>query len=251
MAKPNRKGGVNGGAGVVPQSYEMVPVAALQPNGFNVNQGAAARAHWGDGVFIYALSDPRTGKIRYVGKTTDPKGRLQGHVSKSYQRFSTDHKTCWIRGLRLEGLRPELHILDYVPRAAWQWHEVYWIGMLRLAGIDLINMTPGGDAGGSLSAEARIKIGLSGLGRKPWNKGTRGVMRAWNKGISSGPHTRDKLSCDWEVTDPHGNLATIRNLKNFCRENGLKDALMNKVAHGARRHHRGWTCRRLTTQCGK
>lgn len=40
MATRKKTSGVNGsGPGVVPQEYEMVPVGALQPNGWNVNQG--------------------------------------------------------------------------------------------------------------------------------------------------------------------------------------------------------------------
>lgn len=32
---------------------------------------------------IYALSDPRTGEVRYVGKANDPKGRLRGHLGET------------------------------------------------------------------------------------------------------------------------------------------------------------------------
>jgi ParB-like chromosome segregation protein Spo0J len=39
MAKAKRKSGVKDAPGIVPQKYEMVPVGALQPNGWNVNQG--------------------------------------------------------------------------------------------------------------------------------------------------------------------------------------------------------------------
>ena len=33
--------------------------------------------------YIYALADPRTGAIRYVGKTTGIKGRLAQHISEA------------------------------------------------------------------------------------------------------------------------------------------------------------------------
>ena len=36
----------------------------------------------------------------------------------------------------------------------------------------------------SPSAETRKRIGESGLGRTPWNKGTKGVQVAWNKGTA-------------------------------------------------------------------
>ena len=53
-------------------------------------------------VFIYSLSDPVTGKIRYVGKTTNAASRLRSHRN---DRQHT-HKGCWVRSLRAAGLWP-------------------------------------------------------------------------------------------------------------------------------------------------
>lgn len=40
---------------------------------------------------------------------------------------------------------------------------------------------------------ARIKISKAGKGRIPWNKGTKGVMKAWNKGIPMDPLVKARM----------------------------------------------------------
>ena len=61
--------------------------------------------------FIYALCDPETGEIRYIGQSVDP-----GH--RFYQHCNPDDtpKGRWIGSLRRKGLLPEMRILDTVPR---------------------------------------------------------------------------------------------------------------------------------------
>jgi len=47
--------------------------------------------------------------------------------------------------------------------------------------------------GKHLSEKSKLEIGLSGKGRIPWNKGTKGIMPpAWNKGITMGEELRKK-----------------------------------------------------------
>lgn len=48
---------------------------------------------------------------------------------------------------------------------------------------------------------------------------------------------------DYIVTNPDGIEIAIRGLSKFCRENGLSQANMSKVAAGERNHHKGWKCR--------
>jgi predicted GIY-YIG superfamily endonuclease len=52
--------------------------------------------------FIYALGDPRTGELRYVGCTINPVTRLAWHFSASYE--TSTH--WWCRELRVFGLKP-------------------------------------------------------------------------------------------------------------------------------------------------
>jgi hypothetical protein len=110
---------------------------------------------------IYALIDPRTGLIRYVGKANDPKRRLADHL-----RDTRDcHRVRWIQALVRDNLQPELTILEIVADAHWQTAEQRWIETLRAQGIPLTNATDGGDCG-PVDTETRAKISKSLLGNR-------------------------------------------------------------------------------------
>jgi hypothetical protein len=119
-------------------------------------------------VFIYDLSDPRTGHVRYVGKSVRPKERLATHIREA-RNGSVVHSKRWIAGLLQEGLRPVLSILEVADAAAANDAERFWIASLKLAGADLTNLTPGGDGqmpGYQWSEEARRRLSATSKGRK-------------------------------------------------------------------------------------
>lgn len=51
---------------------------------------------------------------------------------------------------------------------------------------------------------------------------------------------------EWIIIYPNGNEIAIRNLKQWCKENGLRDSPMRGVAYGTRNHHKGFKCRLVT-----
>lgn len=55
-------------------------------------------------VYIYGLADPRTGEIRYVGKSDRPKLRLASHRSNSGARAVRE----WCAEVMADGLSPEV-----------------------------------------------------------------------------------------------------------------------------------------------
>lgn len=63
--------------------------------------------------YVYALTDPRDGAARYIGRTCDPKRRLTQHCAP--ERLAQSPKADWIRELRGLGLRPRLRILETIP----------------------------------------------------------------------------------------------------------------------------------------
>ena len=174
-------------------------------------------------VFIYALKEPDTGEIRYVGKARDPKKRLTGHLKDSF-RF-TNHRACWIRSVLSKDQKPILEILDEVPVEYWQQWEVAWIEFFREQGCRLVNTAKGGESGPGLfgrqhpgfgkprpnevraklraanigkklSEEIKRKISLGGRGQKRTEETRRKISaalkgRKYNRVIS--PETRDKL----------------------------------------------------------
>lgn len=67
------------------------------------------------------------------------------------------------------------------------------------------------------------------LGFKGANFGNRGKPEAFG-------------SKDYIVLSPQGDSVTVRNLKQFCIQNGLHHSLMYAIAKGHRKTHRGWSC---------
>lgn len=96
-------------------------------------------------TYIYSLSDPRTGEIRYVGKSDNPYNRLNEHIKKC--KLSITHKNNWIKSLLNENLKPIVEILDTVSIDEWGFWETYWIDTVRSWGFNLTNIASGGRGG--------------------------------------------------------------------------------------------------------
>lgn len=92
---------------------------------------------------IYTLTDPRTNKIRYVGKANNVSQRYKAHLNRA--RKHQIHKKNWIESLKREGLKPIIDVIDIVPINEWIFWETYWISQIKTWGYDLINYTNGGD----------------------------------------------------------------------------------------------------------
>lgn len=114
-------------------------------------------------VYIYTLADPRSGEVRYVGKTNDLKVRRHNHLNSC--RDKNTHKRNWINQLRKEGMLPVMEVLDEVLQSEWHNWEKYWIHQMTAWGFKLVNYTEGGD-GLTFGNQTSFKKGL-----QPWNKG--------------------------------------------------------------------------------
>jgi predicted DNA-binding protein YlxM (UPF0122 family) len=93
-------------------------------------------------TFIYALIDPNTGNIRYIGKSNNPVKRLSGHIAGC--KKSPTHKNNWITSLLKENKKPSLKIIDEVPINEWQMWEIFYIEKYRKEGFELTNLSDGG-----------------------------------------------------------------------------------------------------------
>lgn len=93
---------------------------------------------------VYALSDPSTGLIRYVGITTRTlSSRVSEHIYNSTCRRT--HCASWVKSLTRKGLRPVPLVLETGDGAGWADAERKWIASYRAAGADLTNHTDGGE----------------------------------------------------------------------------------------------------------
>lgn len=125
-------------------------------------------------TFIYALNDPETGECRYIGKSDNPKERVERHIIECKGEIFC--RARWINDLVERDTKPVLEILDEVPYNDWKFWERMWIKTSRAIGMDLVNGTDGGDGffldgkhpmlGKKHSVETKAKISANGKGLK-------------------------------------------------------------------------------------
>jgi hypothetical protein len=114
---------------------------------------------------IYALIDPRTEEVRYVGKSVYGIQRAYAHKEPGCLRRNLNpHKCNWIRQLNSLGLQFKVCILQEVEDEVLLGDvERNWISKLRTEGVRLLNVTDGGEGtlGRKLSAKSIAKLSKS------------------------------------------------------------------------------------------
>lgn len=148
----------------------MVPLRALRLGALALRGGTMA-----DQFIVYALTDPRTGEWRYIGKTEgDLRIRLYAHVYEATRARSNTHKTQWIRSLVNRGLRPGIEVVSRRRSAeTLAQAEVEWIALCRRSSVPLTNVTDGGEGthGYRHSLEVRDRISERLAGRPSPRRG--------------------------------------------------------------------------------
>lgn len=96
-------------------------------------------------VYIYGLWDPRNYQLRYIGKSVNPEHRFRGHLDDAKYTNNKSYKCSWIRQLLSEGLIPSMEILEECTDDNWQEAEIAWIKEGREKGLNLTNISNGGD----------------------------------------------------------------------------------------------------------
>lgn len=92
---------------------------------------------------IYALVDPDSGELRYIGKANSPASRLKTHISDARQRKRPVHH--WINKLLSQGKAPDMVVIRDGCKD-WKEDEKELIASGRAAGYRLLNLAEGGDA---------------------------------------------------------------------------------------------------------
>lgn len=96
-------------------------------------------------VFVYALVDPRTDTIRYIGQTINGMDRATAHWRRKTIREHNDLCHAWVRKLLSLQLVPEVVILEECSEDDLNLNEMFWIASIRASGGQLLNMTDGGE----------------------------------------------------------------------------------------------------------
>lgn len=113
-------------------------------------------------TYIYTLSHPQTGEIRYVGKTTNLKRRTYQHFNiKVCKKLGNRHLGNWLLSILNNNLKPKLEVLEECTDN-WIKCEQYWIEQFKHWGFDLLNITKGGEGfGHKHSEESKRKMSLA------------------------------------------------------------------------------------------
>jgi hypothetical protein len=102
-------------------------------------------------TYIYALCEPNTEVVRYVGKADNYEERYYHHLKESFrndkQKKQRTHKNNWIKSLLIKGLKPTLILIDEVPEVEWKFWERHYISLFKSWGFRLVNKMDGGDGG--------------------------------------------------------------------------------------------------------
>lgn len=141
-------------------------------------------------TFIYALCEPGTRIIRYIGKSIRPEKRFVEHAKRSSKQNT--YLGNWLRAALTRGEIPNMVILREVPGDGGSTAEIKYIRIARDSlGVRLVNGTDGGDGLNNPPPETREKIAAAqrGLKRGPLSPGHRTKISVQKRGESLVPRT--------------------------------------------------------------
>jgi hypothetical protein len=91
-------------------------------------------------IFIYALVDPFSKEVRYLGMSENPQRRLFEHLKDT----NNPYKAWWIQRLEARGQVPTLIILEEVDGIIAPDRELWWIAFYQEQGHNLTNINSQG-----------------------------------------------------------------------------------------------------------
>lgn len=142
---------------VKPTAPKKVPTKANKPATAVKGAGVVAP------VAIYALTDPATGEIRYIGKANKPEARLKTHLRDAKRRSTPVY--CWLRKLAAQGAQPVMRVLEW--SCDWVEAERRLIAQHREAGARLLNVAEGGNEPACSKAQRAINGAAAAAKRNP------------------------------------------------------------------------------------
>lgn len=178
---------------------------------------------------IYALVDPRTDEIRYIGRSTNVKRRFNEHMEKR----ETTAVGNWKYKLLTMGLKPILKMIEEIEdRSCLKEREIYWIAHGREQGWDLLNLTDGGD--GTLNPSEHHRAAIAEANRKRvWTDEQRKATGVRWKGRTHTPEAIEK--CRLAAQKPRGPLSDEHKAKLSAAKTGkpnpnISEALKGRVS---------------------
>ena len=133
-------------------------------------------------IEIYALCDPDTQRIRYIGKAKNAAKRLKSHLAEKRRTHYPVYR--WIAKLRSEGRMPVLRILETCNESDWKQREIALIASHP----NLLNVAEGGDEP-FCSKETRAQNGRNlarAIQADPFRKRVQELKLAISRSLRSG-----------------------------------------------------------------
>lgn len=112
---------------------------------------------------IYGLTDPRTGALRYVGRSSSALKRPREAHGRRCQN--------WVNSLKKQGLVPGILVIQEFDQTedvdgCLNAEERRWIAYYRSVGVRLTNLTDGGEKGRKIDESTRKRMRTAKLGEK-------------------------------------------------------------------------------------
>lgn len=137
-------------------------------------------------TFIYALCEPGTRTVRYIGKSVRLSARYREHLRVSARKKT--HLGFWLRSLLSP---PEVVVLRKVETSGFA-EEIHYIDLARRLGMRLVNSTDGGE-GITMTPEIREKISRANMGHTV-SESAKAKTRAANLGSKRSEEVKAHLS---------------------------------------------------------
>lgn len=173
-------------------------------------------------VRIYGLIDPRTGLIRYIGRTKKTlRQRLATHLKDAATDPPTNHRIRWFKKLISLGLTPIPFLIEEC-RGNGCLEEKFHIRLARADGMNIVNSNDGSDGPMWICDETRQKLSRAAKGRRHRPESIAKMLAnrvhtaeqreqarrlgKTRKGWVPTPETREKMSAAKRKKPLHANL---------------------------------------------
>jgi hypothetical protein len=80
-------------------------------------------------AYIYALIDPNSHLVRYIGKSVNPKSRLRSHISET--KIYNHYRSRWIKSLLKKNQIPIMKILKICALTDFEKYEAEYINLYK------------------------------------------------------------------------------------------------------------------------
>lgn len=192
-------------------------------------------------TFLYIKQHTKT-KLKYFGKTTERNPYAYLGSGKYWRKHIKKHGSEHVITVWAQLFTDETELINYAIKFSKENNIVEsteWANLKEENGLD------GGMEKGWWSDE-QLK-NFSDKQKQRWKEGKVDPekLRLSRIGFKQPQSQKDtvskKLSKEWLITDLQGNQFTIKNLRNFCKKNGLDQGNLSRGSH------KGWKAIKIET----